>query len=337
MRHELFHQAVPQGGTSHDNRPTAAQRLVGGVVAFAAGLVLSCLPALAAPAGTIVSNTARLNYEVEGEQRTILSNTVDLILAERLDVTAEVDDSNAPVVGEDGRAIAFVVTNTGNGAESFALTTVVKENGPSVLAVALDTDGNGTYDPQIDRPVANGQLSLEAGKSARVFVIVDTIKRLTSVSLTATATTGSGNPGTVFDKRGDNGGDAVVGDTGATATATIDGNRLLRLLMRFVLTDPSLVKSQSVLAPDGSTRAVKDAIITYRLDAHFLRTTDAVDIADAIPEGTVYVPGSLTLDGESLSDAVDADAGRFTDNAIAVDLGDVDPGTRTIIFQVRIL
>jgi hypothetical protein len=60
-------------------------------------------------------------------------------------------------------------------------------------------------------------------------------------------------------------------------------------------------------------------------------------VADPVPAGTTYQPGSLTLDGGPLTDADDADSGSFTGTAISVGLGNVAAGTtRTITFQVKI-
>ena len=304
-------------------------RLIGGLATFACGLVLCSAPALASAAGTVVSNTATLRFVVDDIDRTTRSNTVSLIIGERLDVSVVADKPAAVISGSETRAAPFVVTNLGNGEEVFALTATVDGEGSSILKIAADADDNGLYDPEIDLGLGDARLLLASGRSARIFVIVNGAQNSFAAALTATAITGSGAPGTLFAGNGDGGGDAVVGLTGATATARTE------LALRVVL--PSLVKSQAVMAPDGSTQAVKGAIVTYRLDAHFPRATAAVVIADPIPTGTAYVAGSLTLDGARLSDAPGDDAGRFGDDAVGVELGDVAPGVRTIIFQVRIL
>ena len=60
-------------------------------------------------------------------------------------------------------------------------------------------------------------------------------------------------------------------------------------------------------------------------------------VADAVPAGTTYQSGSLTLEGGALTDAADADAGSFTGTGINVALGTVAAGTtKTITFQVKI-
>jgi len=61
-------------------------------------------------------------------------------------------------------------------------------------------------------------------------------------------------------------------------------------------------------------------------------------ITDVIPAGTTYAPGTLALDGSTLSDAADGDAGRASDaDGINVSLGTVAGGTtRNVTFDVVI-
>ncbi len=95
----------------------------------------------------------------------------------------------------------------------------------------------------------------------------------------------------------------MVGLTGASASVAIP--------LSTGPAGPSLFKRQSVRAADGSQNAVRDSVITYTLEARFAGAVTGARIADPIPLGTVFVPGSLTLDGAPLSDAADGDAGRF--------------------------
>ena len=82
---------------------------------------------------------------------------------------------------------------------------------------------------------------------------------------------------------------------------------------------------------------MRGATVTYTLLARFPAPAADVAIADSIPAGTTYVPGSLTLDGIVLSDSDDGDPGGFDGRAIAVRLGDVAaPASHRIVFRVTI-
>ena len=304
-----------------------------GLIAPAA-LCLCVVPTIghaATRAGTGIANTATLSW-TDGTPRSVLSNTVTVTTAELLDVTIVADRPSIAVKSGDAVAAGFVVTNTGNGAEDFALTITSDQPGVAVTRMGVDSDDDGAYDPAKDRPLAAGApLSLAPGQSVRIFVLVDgsQVGATTRISASVAATTGNGTPGTIVAGGGDAGSDAVVGSTGAAATAVTALTPQAGL--------PTLVKSQSVFAPDGSARAIRGAIITYRLVAGFTAATRGATVDDPIPAGTDYVAGSLLLDDRALTDGRDADAGAFDAAAVHVALGDVAAaGTRTIQFSVKI-
>ncbi|QHZ49232.1 isopeptide-forming domain-containing fimbrial protein [Bacillus sp. NSP9.1] len=60
-------------------------------------------------------------------------------------------------------------------------------------------------------------------------------------------------------------------------------------------------------------------------------------IADALPEGLEYVPGTLKVDGKSVSDAKDEDKGDFTDGKVSGQIGDVtDTEWHTVTFEAKV-
>jgi uncharacterized repeat protein (TIGR01451 family) len=314
---------------------TAGKMRAGDAIAVAALLCafIPC-PALAATtqAGTGIVNTARLSYDINGAPQSQPSNTVSLTAAEILDVSVVADRDSVAVSTSSAPAIGFVVTNNGNGTEGYAIAAASDRAGVAATRIAIDSDNDGKYDPATDQLLAAGTpLILSAAQQQRLFVLVEVtqVVATTRLSLTATARTGSGQPGTIFAGAGAQGSDAVVGRTGATAGAATT------LTVSSAL--PTLAKSQTVFAPDGSSRPVRGAIVTYRLVASFPAATLGVTIDDPIPAGTDYVPGSMTLDDRALTDAVDGDLGTADTQGIHVALGNVSSaGTRTIQFSVKI-
>ncbi|WP_128892437.1 DUF11 domain-containing protein [Erythrobacter sp. HKB08] len=301
-------------------------------------------PALAegVDAGTIISNTATATYTTPDGETTVDSNTVDLSVDELLDVTVTTLDSG-PVGTAPGQAVlTFEVTNTGNGPEAFELTAepVVAGNDfdTTVVAIAVDTNGNGVYDDGIDEILTAPETTsvLDADAAITVFVVVtvpadaaDTQE--STVQLTAAAATGTGAPGTVFDGQGESGVDAVVGATGASATA--DSSLVVGI------TTVSLVKTADVADPFGGTTVVPGSIVTYTITASVdgSGSVDDLVVTDAYPAGTSYTAGTLTLDGTSLTDATGDDAGEADAAGISVDLGTVAGGSSAVVtFQVEI-
>jgi len=314
---------------------------------LAAGTICAGAPAYAAgtPAGTVINNNATATYDLpDGGQNSVTSNTVSLIVDELLDVSVASTDggdvSVAPAAAN--QLLTFRVTNAGNGSEAFRLTARDNAGGddfdPSATSIVLDGNGNGTYEPGIDIVYVAGSNDpvLTPDASVLVFVLSSIPAGATDaqrgrVDLVAVAATGSGAPGTAFAGQGQGGGDAVVGATGADAED--DG------YYRVAAAGVAFVKSATVADPFGGSTRVPGAIVTYRLVATVTGSGSLANlrIADAVPAGSSYRPGTITLEGAPLSDAADADSGEFTGTGIAVRLGTVAGGaTRTVTFQVAI-
>ncbi len=302
-------------------------------------------PALAAGtrAGTVIDNTATATYDEGGTPVEVDSNLNSLTVDELLDTVVAWDDGAdvATTPGATGGALTFTITNTGNGEEAFLLSTISTLGGddydPTGVTIVID-DGDGVYEPGIDTVYVAGAGNpvLDPDETITVFVIANTPGGLSDgdrggIQLTAEAVTGTGAPGTTFAGQGEGGGDAVVGTTGADGED--DG------YFQVAAATVSLVKSATVADPFGGTNAVPGSTITYQIVATTSGSGSLPNLAinDAVPTGTTFVPGSITLGGTTLTDASDADAGRFASNSVSVSLGTVAGGqTRTVTFQVTI-
>lgn len=301
------------------------------------------------PAGTLVANQAHVAYTVEGISGfTATSNTTSFAVAEILDVTLSWQDA-APVpviAGDTDRVLTFQITNTGNGPDRYSLAVDTALAGddfdPVPTALFLDTNGNGAYDSSIDTAYTAGVNDplLAADASLTVFAAHDIPSALVADDtgnsmLTVTSVAGNGAPtGTIIAGAGEGGTDAVVGTTGAQADAV--GSFRAAVL--------SAAKSAVVTDPYGGASVVPGAIITYTVAVSVSGTgASALNVVaeDPIPENSNYVAGSLFLNGTSLTDGADADAGdvgQTTANTITVLLGDLAAGSpnQTITFQVRV-
>jgi uncharacterized repeat protein (TIGR01451 family) len=305
------------------------------------------LPAYAAgtPAGTTIRNVATATYETPtGTESSVTSNAVEMTVDELLNVTVVSGDPGdvGTLPAATNQVLKFTVTNSGNGSEAFALSVNDQLGGddfnPAATSIVLDTNGNGAYDPGVDTVYVSGSNDpvIAADGGVSVFIL-STIPGAASdtqrggVALTATAKTGSGNPGTVFAGAGAGGGNAVVGATRATA----DSQGYFKVASATV----GLVKSVSVTDPFGGTSQVPGSIVTYTLVATVSGSGSLanVRVSDAVPSGSTYQANSIKLNGAALTDAADADAGSFGSNGIAVSLGAVAAGSaKTVTFQVKI-
>jgi uncharacterized repeat protein (TIGR01451 family) len=95
--------------------------------------------------------------------------------------------------------------------------------------------------------------------------------------------------------------------------------------------------AKSVDRPTATVGDVVTYTITYT--AIGAGTATALQIADVVPLGASYVPGTLRFRGAPVTDAADADAGAFdaANNAVVVRAGDVAAGqSGTVSFQTRV-
>lgn len=303
---------------------------------------------LGVEAGTAISNTAEVSFELAGTPVTRSSNAAIVTVAEVLDVDVLLQSPTLTVqAGDTDQSLLYTVTNTGNGQETFTLTgdSVLAGDDfdpvPGTPAIYFDTDGSGDLSPA-DTPYVAGSNDpvLAPDESVDVLFVHDIPAGLPDgnrglARLGAEALTGTGVPGQVFAGAGAGGTDAVVGTSGAQDAA--DGE--------YVVGDVvvELVKSVSVSDPFGGTQPVPGAELTYTLVATVTGagTASAVTIRDPIPANTTYLAGSIFLNGAGLTDdGADADGGEFIANPaeIVVQLGDLTAasGAQTVTFTVTI-
>jgi uncharacterized repeat protein (TIGR01451 family) len=242
--------------------------------------------------------------------------------------------------------LLFLVTNTGNGGETFTLagdSVLVGDDFdpiPAAPFIYFDTDSSGDLSPADTPYVAgNNDPLLAADGSVAVLLVNDIPGALPDgdygrSELTATASTGTGAPGTVLPGQGAGGVDAVIGMSGGEDAEI--GTYLIGDIQL------SAVKSQAVLDPFGGNQPIPGASITYQVVVTATGTGVALATAftDPIPANTTYVAGTLRLNGAPLTDAADADAGSFLSGppSVAVVLGDLTSaaGPQTIDFRVTI-
>jgi uncharacterized repeat protein (TIGR01451 family) len=300
--------------------------------------------ALGTPAGTPIANTATVTYDIGASSYT-QSATAQFTVDERVDVVVTWQDATPVLVtpADVDRRLTFLVTNTGNGNEAFALAVdlllVGDQFDPTNGRVYIDANGTTVYEPGVDplyQPGLNDPL-LAADGARLIFVLADIPGAVVAADrgdaeLRATSLSG-GVTGTIIAGGGDGGTDAVIG--GGTSASI--GSYLVTDL--FV----SIAKSAVVVDIGGGNTPAPGSTITYTL----LVTPNGVGaianlvVTDLLPPFTTYVAGSLMLNGGALTDAADADAGDVggtTPNQVTVALGNVAGGSlpQTITFAVTI-
>jgi len=304
-------------------------------LAAAAGLMLlgsTAAQALGTAAGTAINNTANVTYSVGGAALPPkASNTITTTVAQITAVTVVQTNSNVTVTpGLTGVAAAFTITNTGNGDDTFDLTSnsvvVGDQFDPTANAIHLDVNGDGVYqlatEPALVGAVVTAVLAADA--TAKYFVVnsipaVVADLDLGDTELTASSATNTAAAGTVAAGAGVGGVDAVAGAGGGTGTGT--GTYIVSSVINVPGTpgpgpfppgdipgtyNPGEnMKFATINDGLGGTSAVPGATITYTLIFSITGsgTATAAMLSDVIPTNTTYVPGSITFDNTGVGAA----------------------------------
>jgi uncharacterized repeat protein (TIGR01451 family) len=356
----MTHTGPHKTGKITASRGVSACALIGAAMLVCApgvGRAQASDPTTMTPAATMIDNVASMSVQTGDKIATLESNRVSLQVQEILDVRVDVLTPEVNVEADShNQRLGFRIRNLGNGWQAFDLSVSILDGDfdPHSCTIWVDWDGDGQLDTTRDRestvtPVLAPGASVVAwvscsiptnlahGALGRLMLRAYPAVLRNGATLGTMATAGNGG---VFVVLGRSLRPRVLtgGGTGGGTDGT-DGGTSPPATFRVGKVSAQLIKTQTVADAAGGARAMPGAIVTYSLEARFgagVAVRQAV-VSDAIPAGSAYVAGSLTLDGAPLSDAADGDAGRYAGGAIEVGLGDVAvPVVRTVTFKVRI-
>ncbi len=266
------------------------------------------LSAQGTPAGSHIRNWATLAYTSSGFGYVIPSDTVDLVVAQVAAVGLQAPQSSG---ASPGTAVVFAhtLTNLGNGLDSFSVAATSVPAWP--LTLYRDVNSNGVLDG--GDIALSGPVAVASGSTAALLVQI--------------AIPASGSAG-------------VTDTITITATSRFDG--AVSGSVRDLLAVSSAPIAFSVTKQVDRPSAAAGDVLTYTLDYTASGTDSAsgVQLADSIPIGTSYVAGTIRVNGVSVTDAADGDAGRLVavgNGVVAVNLGTVVAGAAgSVTFQARV-
>lgn len=274
------------------------------------------------PAGTVISNHATMQYkDANGNTLPhIQSNTVTTIVSQVAGVDVSPASSNKNVSAGNSVVFSVMVTNMGNGADTFSLSLTPPAAGWTDSLFA-DTNSNGILDPGENAPGNVVSAVTLAADETKYLLLIEHAPSGAANGVTETITltaTSQFNTG--------------VSDSGAY-TSTVQTAVL------------SIVKIATPTNPKPGE------VVTYALNGTNSGSTTAygVVVTDVLPLGVTYVPGSMryaavagsTYDTATpLTDANDADPANFgitAANTVTVNWGNSPAGQQgTIYFRVAV-
>lgn len=232
----------------------------------------------ATAAGTTISNQASATYtDATLTSRTATSNTVVTVVQQVASLTLTADGAKTVVAGGQV-SYPHTLTNTGNGADTFALTSA--NNGGFAMTSALfyaDADGDGVADNAI--PIT-GTGSLAAAGVFKFVVVATTPGTASAESTNALTVTASSN----FD---------TTVSASNTDTTTISGRAVVNVTKTMDnVTGPSPSGPHTIILNYSNTGAATAANVT---------------LLDALPSGMSYVAGSARWSVTGATVLTDAD------------------------------
>lgn len=333
--------------------------------------MLGSVPALAAgtTAGTSITNTATINYNVGAVAQPAISDGDTFVVDRKINLTvAEVGTATTVVVpGQSGAVTTFTLQNTSNAVLDFALTTSQTVGGTAAHGgtdsyditaplIYRDTNANGTYDAGTDTAVTYID-ELAADATVTLFVVGNIPGGLLTgavadVRLTATGREGGGAGAqgvALVQTAGANtaGMDTVFADTAGVADAARDAAHSDDDDYTVQTAALTLDKRSTVISDpfNGTTnpKLIPGAVVEYCIavtNATGGAAASSVAVSDVLPATLTFQAGSIRLNGTVTGLVCNADGvagGTFAAGTVSGTIATVaSPDTRTLVFRATV-
>lgn len=340
-----------------------------GLCSFA---IMSASPAFAAGtiAGTTITNTATVNFQVGSIAQTATSASDTLTVDRRINLTvAEVGSATTVVTpGQTSAVTAFTVTNTSNAPLDFALTAVQPVGGVAIhggtdsfdatnVRIFVDSNSNGQYDPGTDLQVTYLD-EVAADASRTVFVVTDIPLGLANAAVAGVAMTATGREAgaagsmgaALVQTTGANtaGMDTVFGDGAGATDAERDAAFSGRDDYTVFTAALSVLKTSTIISDPlngtSNPKMIPGATIEYCIavsNAAGGADANTIAITDPLPGQVTYDAAyGIRLNGTVSAGVCQADGvagGSFASNTVSGTIASLPAGsTRTVVFRAVI-
>lgn len=290
-------------------------------------LIVEYLFSAGVPAGTEIKNVAFLNYKIQSSEFNTTSNLLVDIVDQKLDMQMSCRESDTVIVGvgEKKRTMNFLLSNTGNGEDSYSFVPMEADNSDFSVenAEVYIDNGDGVFS-LVDDSLAT-EVSVPADGNLSLFLVSDIPNDATEQS--------SNGIQAISTLQGD----LTYGESRKLTNYYVVVAMREEAKSDFCTYEVSplaltLEKSASL----SSDKVYKGTTIEYKIDVKVTGTgkLENIVVRDEIPNGTMYVPESLKLDGVL--------AGDFNGTAILVALNTIEQKSEraepvhSITFEVNV-
>ena len=331
-----------------------------GAVSAVALIAVSSTPAMAEGirAGTDITNTVTVDYQVNGVDQTQETATDTFAVDRRVNVTVTAVDTPKDVSpGQDDTFLTFDVTNLSNDVIDLDLSATLEAGTAGdigAFTIYEDTNNNGTFDAADQVITFLDEVATDA--TERVFVVADIALTAANgdsfdVSLNADAHEGdtAGSLGAELTESAGDSADPTVVDTvladgsnalGLTGDADNDGSFSAQGTLNVAGADVTVVKSSVVVSDpvNGTTnpKAIPGAVIRYCIavtNASGAADATNISVVDNLPgdvdfnTGTILRDTSVSITGSGATAIAECTGGSAPTTAAE---GSYDSGTNTV-------
>ncbi|RYF14683.1 MAG: DUF11 domain-containing protein [Comamonadaceae bacterium] len=291
-----------------------ALRVASAALAVALSTLLPAAPAAAAPAaGTVIGNQASATYtDGSGTSRSTTSNLVQTTVSQVKSFTLTADGARTAAPGQTVY-YPHVITNTGNGTDTYALAGPGTGGGFTHTSPAYYTDANGDGVP--DNAVAITTSGAVAAGAQFRFVVAAAVPG--SATLGATGTLA-----------------VTVNDTGSNTASNTDTTTVAASAV-------GVTKSMSVTS--GASPSAANITVTLAYTNAGTAAASNLVLTDMLPAGMSYVTGTGSWSGQALTDAAAGDpagisyAYTIATKQVAATIASVPAGgSGQVTFQVTV-
>ena len=342
-------------------------QLLGAVSALAL-IAMSSAPAMAEGirAGTVVTNTVSVDYQVAGVDQNTVTATDTFAIDRRVNIDVTFAGATGGAAGtprevapgQTGVALLYDVTNLSNDTVDLDLNATILADANSrgtIVAVFVDSNGNGIVDAGEEVDYLSNVLADETRQvTVLVSVDIDSVDEETfQVDLNANAfvagtMTGAGTGTELVESAGDSADPSTVDtalvddDSGFTDDAARDGSDPDRSFVEVSAANISVVKSSLVVSDpvNGTTnpKAIPGAVIRYCIavdNAGSGATATGITIADALPGEVDFNTGTIERNvtaviNSGVATCTVGSGSSVTDSLADSDGGGYDSGTNTV-------
>ena len=309
-------------------------------------------------AGTTVSNTATVSFDVGSVAQTPVTGTATFVVDDKVNLTVTNNAGATVVPGSTNQVLAFTLQNNGNKTHGYSLAAslgggITMNN----VRIYIDVNADGNYTSGTDTLYVGGTNAGDLAPDAtmRLLIVADTPAaatngqlsnyNLVATTLNAGTTTTTAHDNAIADDKDTQ--QVVFADAAGPADASRDGRHSATGTYTVSTATLTVTKTSTVVSDpfNGTTnpKRIPGAVVRYTIVVTNSGAANATNVVvrDGIPANTTYSASSITLNAVAQTDAGgddSADMGATNPGEVTATVGALASGggSATVTFDVTV-